>query len=143
MTIFLMKIIEQHGKIEELTISTYTINREAMALLTQWKEAGTIGKVSLLISSSYSFRDPKWYNEIKDICRANDMRLTYCWGHLKITLAKAGDDCYQFEGSMNYSTNNMAEQISFENNKSTYDSDYEFLHNVIGNRNSNSLEVVC
>ena len=141
--VIILKLVDIHGVIDELTIATYTLNREAMSILTQLKSAGKIGKINLLIASSYGFRDPKWKGEMEQICKDNEMHLTFAWCHFKITLAKCGDDYYQFEGSMNYSTNNMAEQISFENNQEIYDWDYEFINGVMKDRNNKALEVIC
>ena len=51
------------------------------------------------------------------------------------------EDYYHFEGSMNYSTNNMAEQLLFENNKEIYDNDMQFFNDIVENAN-NSLEII-
>lgn len=111
-------------------------------------KAGTIKKLSVLLASSYSFRDEKYYNQLKiDFIELGDLgfdiHLTFAWSHFKITLAKCGDDYYQFEGSMNYSENNMAEQILFENNKQTYDYDYKFITGIVQQTDNAALEVIC
>jgi hypothetical protein len=64
------------------------------------------------------------------------------WSHLKITLARCGNNFYQFEGSMNYSMNNMAEQIVFENNKDLYDFDYYFIIETMQDTNNKALEII-
>ena len=139
----ILKVIDIYSEIEELTISTYTINREAMSILTQLKDSGKIKRINLLISSSYGFRDPKWYEEIKALCIGHGMHLVFAWAHFKITLIRAKDNYFQIEGSMNYSTNNMAEQILLENNQETYEKDYKFITKIMGDRNSKALEVIC
>lgn len=139
----ILKIVERHGVIDELTISTYTLNREAMSILMQLKESGKIREINLLIAASYTYRDPKWKEEIKSMCVDNGMHLTFAWTHCKITLAKAEGNYYQFEGSMNYSTNNMTEQIIFENNEEIYNNDYEFINQVMKDKHNKALEVVC
>jgi len=139
----ILRVIEKHNIIDELTIATYTLNREAMSILTQLRESGKIKVINLLVASSYRFRDPKWKGEIEDLCRLHKLHLTFADSHFKITLVKAGSDYYQLEGSMNYSTNNMAEQILLENNQETYKKDYEFITKIMGDRDSKALEVIC
>lgn len=141
--VVILKLVDIHKAIDELTIATYTLNREAMSILTQLKNAGKIKEINLLIASSYGFRDPKWKEEMERLCKGNEIHLTFAWCHFKITLAKCGDDYYQFEGSMNYSTNNMAEQILFENSREIYEKDYEFINGVMKNKNNKALEVIC
>jgi len=143
----IIKILDMHKKIDELTVATYTFNRESTSILIDLIKSQHIKKTNLLLSSSYTFRDPKLYEWLKEIAKEissdYDFHLTFAWLHLKITLAKCGNDYYQFEGSMNYSTNNMMEQILFENNKKTYDYDYAFLNEIIKNRDNKALEVTC
>ncbi|HUW44192.1 MAG TPA: hypothetical protein VMW50_00175 [Dehalococcoidia bacterium] len=139
----ILKVIDIYSEIEELTISTYTINREAMSILTQLKDGGKIKRVNLLISSSYGFRDPKWYEEIKALCIGHKMHLTFAWAHFKITLIEAKGNYFQIEGSMNYSTNNMAEQLLLENSETTYMKDYEFINSIMTDRKNKALEIIC
>lgn len=143
----LLKIISVHGKIDDLTISTYTLNREAFSVLNDLVKSGRIETINLFIASSYSFRHPKWYDELKErsisLSSDFDFHLVFAWSHFKITLARAGEDYYQFEGSMNFSTNNMAEQLLVENNRVTYEYDYEFIDKIMKNTNSKALEIIC
>jgi len=139
----ILKVIDIYSEIEELTISTYTINREAMSILTQLKDSGKIKRINLLISSSYGFRDPKWYEEIKALCIGHGMHLVFAWAHFKITLIRAKDNYFQIEGSMNYSTNNMAEQLLLENSETTYMKDYEFINSIMTDRKNKALEIIC
>lgn len=143
----IVKILDENHKINELTIATYTLNREIWSILIDLIKAEHIKKINLLITSSYSFRDNKLYEWMKDT--ANQLKdnynfhLIFAWLHLKITLARCNDNYYQFEGSMNYSTNNMVEQILFENNQVTYDHDYFFLTETILDRDNKALEIIC
>lgn len=143
----IIKILDIHKKIDELTIATYTFNRESILIIKNLIESKHIIKLNLLLTSSYTFRNPKLYEWIKDIAwelfKNYDFHLTFAWLHLKISLIKCEDDYYQFEGSMNYSTNNMIEQILFENNKETYDYDYNFLNKIIRDKENKALEVIC
>jgi len=141
--VIILKLVDMNGGIDELTIATYTLNREAMSILTQLKETAKIERINLLIASSYGFRDPKWKAEIEKLCKQYQIHLTFAWSHFKITLAKCGSNYYQLEGSMNYSTNNMAEQIIFENSKEIYEKDYEFINTAMTDTNNKALEVIC
>lgn len=144
----ILKIIEIHGKIDELTIASYTLNRESFTVLKDLILGNRVGKVNFLIASSYSYRDEKYFQYLQDECRIlhkfnNDIHLVFAWSHFKITLARCGQSYYQFEGSMNYSTNNMAEQLLLENCKQSYDYDYNFITNVMQNQSNSALQIVC
>ena len=140
----ILKIADKYKIIEEITIATYTLNRESLSILIQLVNKNKIKRLNLLIASSYIFRHKKYYEEIKEICKkTKNVHLTFAWCHMKITVIKAKGNYYQFEGSMNYSTNNMAEQLVFENNKETYDFDYNFINEVMKNRTNKSLEIIC
>lgn len=144
--ISMILLILKYEEIEELTITTYTFNREALYILTTKLKAGQIKKINLIIASSYGFRDPKYYEYLKqEIIKLNkkyDIHLTFAWIHLKITLAKTHKNYYQMEGSMNYSTNNMVEQLLFENSKIIYQEDFKFIESIFEKENK-ALEVVC
>lgn len=145
---FILKIVHQHAKIDELTIATYTINKEAFFAITDLVRSGKIARLNLLIASSYSFRDPAhkrlMTGTILEMSEAGrDVHLVFAWTHFKITLARCGRDHYLIEGSMNYSTNNMAEQVLFENDTASYEFDYRFITETMTGVNNNALEIVC
>ncbi len=144
----LLKIIDIHKKIDELTIATYTLNQTALKTIGDLLASGKIKKINFMISDSYSFRYPKYYDHLQNVFLAwnkkyKDVHLVFTWSHLKITLIKCGDDYYQHEGSMNYSLNNLAENILFENNKKQYESDYKFLKEIILRKKSKATKVIC
>ena len=145
---FILKIIEVHGIIEELTITTYTLNRYALSIISDLVKTNKIIKLNILLASAYSFRKPEYYRKLKTdfsiLSRDGfDVHLVFAWAHFKVTLAKCGGDYYQHEGSMNYSDNNMAEQLSFENNKAIYDYDYDFIINKVIQSGQAAIEVIC
>ena len=147
MVAFVAKIADQHHAIDELSIATYTINSEAWDIIIGLLEAGRIKKLNLVLASSYSFRDDERYKMMKsrmiELSQMYDVHLSFVWLHLKITLARCGDNFYQIEGSMNYSMNNMAENILFENGRAIYEHDYEFITKTMFMRGLSSTEVVC
>ena len=141
--VILLMLID-NKKADEITIASYTFNREAFITLIQMVENGKIGKLNLLLAPFFKIRQKKYYEEMKRVCReTKNVHLTFAHSHLKITLIKEGDNYYQFEGSMNYSGNQMAEQLLLENNKSIYDFDHNFLKNILSQRKNKSLEFVC
>ena len=144
----ILKITDVHNIIENLTIATYTLNKEAFSIIIQLLKSGRIKHLSLFLASSYTFRDKNYYDYLKqsviDLQRNNyNISLVFAWLHLKITIIKCGKNYYQIEGSMNYSMNNMAEQILFENSKESYDYDLDFLNTIItSNQHHKALEIV-
>lgn len=138
-----LKIVDVHKKIDALTIATYTLNRLAIETLSDLVRAGKVSALNLLVSSSYGFRDKKYFQELKNyalnLSREFNVHLVFAWCHFKITLAKCGDNYYQIEGSMNYSTNNMAEQLLFENNKKSYFYDYDFITKAMVDKKTKHL----
>ena len=142
----ILKMLSVHSNIEELTIATYTLNKETLNILIDLIKSGKIKRMNLFIASSYSFRHPTYYEEMKSLMRElsfrKDVHLTFAWSHFKITLARCKDNFYQIEGSMNYSQNNMAEQIVFENSKETYTWDYKFI-NTLMISSEKAFEVIC
>lgn len=147
MLALVMAIANQHKKIDELTITTYTFNNEAWNAIIDMLKSGMISKLNLMLASSYAFRDKKRYEMMKRtaiaLSRDFDISLIFSWCHFKITLARCDENFYQVEGSMNYSTNNMAEQLSFSNDRDLYEFDYDFIHNLMTSRNLKSLEIIC
>lgn len=143
----ILKILETHKKIDELTIVTYTLNKVVYSVLIDLLKKNHIGRLNLFLASAYIFRDKEYYeklkNEAAEFKDKYDYHLVFAWLHLKISLVKCGGNFYQFEGSMNYSSNNMAEQILFENNKITYDHDYNFISKIITNHDNKALEIIC
>lgn len=141
--IFLI-IANKHDFLNEVTIASYTFNKEAFSILFQMVKNGKIGKLNLLLAPFFKIRQAEYYEYQKKIARMTDnIHLTYAHSHLKITLIRSGDNYYQFEGSMNYSSNQMAEQLLIENNKYIYDKDYFFLNEILKNRKNKALEFVC
>lgn len=143
----ILRIVAIETVIDELTIATYTLNREAFGVLIDLLKSQKIQKLSLFLASSYSFRDKQYYEYLKYIAPklhdSYDFHLAFAWIHLKVMLVWCGDNWYQSEGSMNFSTNNQVEQILFENRKDSYDYDYQFLHETLKAHNTKALEIVC
>ncbi len=147
LTAIILKMVDKHGFIDDLVVTSYTFNREALGCLCDLFRSGRIKKMSIWLASSYSFRDPKYYQEIIETIKglnSKNAKLAFAWMHMKITLAKCGSDFYQHEGSMNYSKNNMAENLIVTNCKKTYQADKNFIDNIMLNKNaSKAVEKIC
>lgn len=137
----IVKIIKEKKIIDELNIATYSLNMEAFEIIEDLYLQKKIKKIRLFISSSYDYRNIKYKKYLIDKCLKMNIKLVFLWIHLKITLVKCGTNFYQFEGSMNYSQNNMAEQLLFENNKYIYNDDYLFFEDIC-NINCNGVEII-
>lgn len=139
----IVKIVRDMGRIDELTVATYTLNKEAFAVFEDLTKSGRILKLNLLIASSYNFREPKWSEKIKRrVLKMKNANLAFAWFHWKIFLARCGNNFYQCEGSMNFSQNNMAEQLLFENNREVYEHDYHLLTEKTLTQNTKAVEIV-
>lgn len=143
-----LKILMEHETIDELTIATYTLNRDIFDNLIKLLRTRKIKKLGLLLASSYTFRSPKNYEYFKLVCRETaasglPLSLIFAWSHFKITLAQCGSDYYHFEGSMNYSVNNLAENLVFSNAEDAYRFDYDFIHTIMTDRHNAALEIIC
>lgn len=133
--------------IDDATIATYTLNLDSFEILLALLKQGKIKRLNLLLASSYQFRNPQHYELFKAKCLELSVdygiHLTFAWSHFKITLLKCGDNYYHFEGSMNYSQNNMAENLIFENDKEIYDFDYNFITKIMAEQTNKALEIIC
>jgi len=147
MIVLVLRILKHHGTIDELTIATYSLNKEAFHILSDSIKSGKIKKLNVFLASSNRFRNEDHLNylinQCKELCKLGfEISFVLAWSHFKITLARCGPDYYQFEGSMNYSMNNMAEQLILENNQELYDFDYEFISKTMQDTNNKALEII-
>jgi len=145
--VLILRILKEHGMIDELTIATYSLNKEAFNIIRDLIKVGKIKKTNFFLASSNRFRNENHLNYLINESKALveigfHVSFVLAWSHFKITLAKCGSDFYQFEGSMNYSMNNMAEQIIFENNQKLYDFDYDFITKTMLDSDNKALEII-
>lgn len=140
--------LTQHETIDELVITTYTLNLDIFTLLTEMVKNGQVKSLTLLLSSSYGFRLPENKRHFAEAAAAlnhagHDVHLVFAWLHFKITLMRCGRNFYNIEGSMNYSTNNMAEQLSIDNDQQAYEFDRQFIGEITSRTSNSALEVIC
>jgi len=138
------KILYIHGKIDMLYISTYTLNNDIFDNLVNLVNGGKIGKLKLLVASSYSFRNEKMYNKFKTVCFATEnINLVFANSHMKISIATTCGQSYHWEGSMNYSINNLAENLIMSNDADLCKKDMDFIDKIVMDAKNKSLEIIC
>ncbi len=145
---YFLKILKKHNTVDCLTIATYSFDKSSLLIILDLVKSGAVKVLKLILSDTYSYRYKSQYEQLK--VKMSDLKhmgynvsLVFCTNHMKITLIQCGKDYYQIEGSMNYSVNNLCEQISIENCKETYDHDYKLLVDIIPDLKNKALEVVC
>lgn len=148
MLALMLKIIKKHKKIDCLIIATYSLDENSLVSILSLIQSGIVKKLGVLLSDTYSYRYKKLYSKIiESFLRLKkdgfDVWLVFATTHLKITLCQCAENYYHIEGSMNYSINNLCEQILIENNKEIYDYDYEILSNLISKKKNKALRIIC
>lgn len=143
----ILKMIEVHHEIDILTIATYTLNKEAFSILQDLIYDRRIHRCVLFLASSYGYRSPEEYERFKATIQnfqsqGFDVYLVFAWLHFKITMAQCDENFYHIEGSMNYSTNNMAEQLICENSREIYEFDEALFRDIIITRERTDLEII-
>lgn len=126
---FLPFILNHCGKINELIVSTYSINIRIIEALMKLIDRGYIDKVTIFISDSIKSRLPKVHDHLSALVenRASIIQVIYAWNHSKISLIQTGDHYFIVDGSGNWGENAQFEQYSF------YDSPegFEFFKNAM------------
>ncbi len=82
---FIPYMIKQHGQIDELLITTYSMSSRILNALTHYIEKGKIEKVHILISDSVKFRLPKVQDQLVVLCnqRPGQFIVSYAWNHAR------------------------------------------------------------
>lgn len=129
---FIPFVFNTTGVIQELYLSTYSINRRIIDALIRFIDKGKILSVYIFISDSIKYRLPLVYDHLQAITmNRSNVVVNYAWNHSKIALARSGDEYYVFEGSGNFSENAQYEQYILTNSKTVY----EFRRNCIADFN--------
>lgn len=119
---FITYLINIANNIDELVISTYSINIKIINSLSHYIRNGFIGNIYILISDYAKFRIPKVIDHLKNFkLNFPEVTIRYCWNHSKITLINCNSDFYVIEGSGNFSENTRHEQYLFLNSKKIYE----------------------
>lgn len=118
---FLVYIIKHCGVIDELTISTYSINDRILTSLVKWYDKGEIRKIHISISDSIRYRMPRIYDQLLIQSQNRNIEVSFSWNHSKVTTMRSGENYFVVEGSGNFSENAQYEQYIFMNDKTVYD----------------------
>lgn len=118
---FIVYLLKHAGRIEELLIKTYSINRRILDSMSNRLRKNEIGDVCLYIAESIRYRMPKVKDQLDVMEREfENFQVEYAWTHQKIITAKIGDDYFVVEGSGNFSENTAEEQYIFLKSKRIY-----------------------
>lgn len=118
---FVPYLIKERGHIDELTLSTYSINKRILLSFMRLVEAGQIGTMYLAVADSLKHQRPAVTDLLDAFALSRpQLTVTYAWNHSKIMLARCGEDHFVVEGSGNWSENSRHEQYVFANSKALY-----------------------
>lgn len=119
---FIPFVIKESGCIDELVITTYSINTRIVEALIKLMDKEKIMDVKLFVSDSMKFRMPRVTELLDDLVRKRpNFKVFYAWNHSKIALARSGETYLIFEGSGNFSENAQYEQYLLLNSKKVFE----------------------
>lgn len=119
---FIVYLLKYAGRIDELLIKTYSINRRILGSLTRRLQKNEISDVYLYIAESIRYRMPKVKDQLDTmVMQMDNFQVEYAWTHQKIICARIGSDHFVIEGSGNFSENTAEEQYIFLKSKLIYE----------------------
>lgn len=119
---FIVYLLKHAGRIDELFIATYSINRRILDSLTKRIHKNEIGDICLYIADSIRYRMPKIKDQLDTMVKEfESFQVEYAWTHKKVIAARVGDAHYVVEGSGNFSENTAEEQYIFLKSKRIYE----------------------
>jgi hypothetical protein len=129
---FIKYVINTHGKIDALIMSTYNITKIIFETLMRLVDNGLITQLHLTLSDVSKSRFPQIYDLVNmEAGKRSQVSIHYGWNHSKVTLMKSGADHYIVEGSGNFSENSRHEQYIFMNSKEIYEFRSTWIRNDI------------
>lgn len=119
---FIPYLAKYAGTIDELYITTYSINTRITDALIKMMALGKIKNVTIYISETMRFRMPKVVDYLDSVQHSNsNFRVHYSWVHAKIAMVRIGDNYFHVEGSGNWAENAKHEQYIFLQSKEIFD----------------------
>jgi hypothetical protein len=111
-------VLREYDFINELVVSTFSINTRIVNALIRVIDKGKVGHVSLLINESLITRLPATYHHLTALAetRSEVITIRFGWNHSKITLIQPSDQYYILTGSGNWGDNSQFEQYTLRNN---------------------------
>lgn len=129
---FLPYLIKVYGKIEQVHISTYSMNKRISEALLRLLQKELVGQIEVLIADSIRHRMPKVVDILESMTAAHpNLTVRYAWNHSKVMLVRCGDNHFVIEGSGNFSENSRNEQYIWLNNKRVYEFRKSCIHTCV------------
>lgn len=130
---FIQYVIQNHGRIDELTLTSYNVGKVIIEALMHLVDNDLVGKLHVVASDVAKTRFPLYYELMMNEAakRKNKVTAAYCWNHSKIALMRCGDDKLVVEGSGNFADNARHEQYLFANHASLYEFRKQWIDNSI------------
>ena len=121
-------LLKCYGHLDELTICGWTISASNLVYVRQWREAGELGFVRIVVGDVYPARYKKEWEYLVGLRESGKVdQIVLGHLHCKILLARSGDACIVGEGSANCNCNPRVEQLVLTNDKGLYDFYDEFF----------------
>jgi len=117
---FILYAIQNIGIIEELVLSTYSINEKAIDLLVKWYDKKMIKRIIIFINDTIKVRNAKLNDLLNLQAQNRKIEIIYGWNHSKVMLIKSENKHLCIEGSGNLSDNAAHENYTAINSKEVY-----------------------
>lgn len=129
-TLLLWIVGKMGGKLDELFLTTFNVNQKIIYAFARLIDEGKVDRLSIVLSQSIMSRMPERIEELRLVWekRKAQMRVSLCWNHSKVLLARSGDKRFVLTGSGNFSFNAEIEQYEVWNNAELYDWNYKTLN---------------
>lgn len=134
---FIPYFINQTGRLDEVVISTYSINIKIIDSLSAFIKNNQLSSLYILISDSVNYRIPKVVDHLNAFCNIfSQVTVKYAWNHSKVTLVKTMNDHFVIEGSGNFSENSRHEQYVLLNSEQVYNFRKKWITDEIHGRST-------
>lgn len=125
---FILWIIKHLGKIESLTITTYSIGATSINAIMRWYDSGDIKEIYFYVASYAKRIAAKNVDLLQAQSNARqNITVGFGFNHSKVLLAKTAGAHITITGSGNFSENAYNEQYTLCNDKKIYDFYYECI----------------
>lgn len=122
-----LHFIEKYGKIDFLSLQSYTFNEETIYSLLQLLNEKKIENLQIIMTETAYFRTPKIYKLLKEFfSERNDCNLCFYWVHSKVHLLQTNNEKFVIDGSGNFSMNAQIEQYNIFNSEELFNFDFNF-----------------
>lgn len=124
-----LQFIEKYGKIDFLSLQSYTFNEETIYSLIELLNENKIERLQIIMTETASFRIPKIYKLLKELfSQRKDCNLCFYWVHSKVHLLETNNEKFVIDGSGNFSMNAQIEQYNIFNSEELFNFDFNFCN---------------